>query len=517
VKVLITMKSLLFAGVALILAVMPRASFAAETRAVAIVVGEQAPPLEKHAAGELAEQLRQLFDIKASIGTSLPAGEGVAILIGSPMTNAAVAAAIGNAWPALTPQGHLLKSARSEKGPVLVLGGDSPVASLWAVYEYGYQCGIRYLLHGDFLPLEKPAFTVEGFNSVLEPRLTVRAWRGFSGQMFTADVWGLEDQRRLLKQLAKLKYTHFIVPETAPVQPPIRVDGDTPGRKAFRGEKVFGNPDLIAEGKSAGSAAAFYARLKAAVIEAGLHADAPPDAVELTPGGTKEGVLPQFNLERLAASLDGIRAAKKSGFALRAGYPGDLNATAHFLARASFADQLSAGQGLSDLATPICGREVDERLLKGFAAAGEAAALVEANDRGLATPAPGMIARQLNSKEPPPAWWKSARDLYTAAMNEMYRGNTRARGGARPFILYHAKRFEFAVHYLTALEAVRKAGPLGGEERAAALEAGVEALHNAGNALADVARDPSDRGAIAMLVEHAYRPLVKEFEAAGNE
>jgi hypothetical protein len=92
-------------------------------------------------------------------------------------------------------------------------------------------------------------------------------------------------------------------------------------------------------------------------------------------------------------------------------------------------------------------------------------------------------------------------------MNEMYRANTRARGGARPFILYHAKRLEFALHYFTALESLYKAHDPAA--RAESLEAAVEASYNALNAYADVARDASDRGVIALLNEHGYRVLLE--------
>jgi hypothetical protein len=45
----------------------------------------------------------------------------------------------------------------------------------------------------------------------------------------------------------------------------------------------------------------------------------------------------------------------------------------------------------------------------------------------------------------------------------------------------------------------------------------VEALYNALNSLGDVARDQSDRGAIAVLTEFAYRPLVKQLDKETEE
>ena len=124
-----------------------------------------------------------------------------------------------------------------------------------------------------------------------------------------------------------------------------------------------------------------------------------------------------------------------------------------------------------------------------------------------------MLLRHLNAKTAPPAWLTKVKSLYADAMNEMYRGNTRARGGARPYILYHAKRFEFALHYCTALEALGNAGVATAQNkpdaRADAADAALEAIYNALNAHADVARDASDRGVIALLNEHGYRPVGK--------
>lgn len=468
-----------------ILALLPIALSAAQH--ITIVVGASAPELEKRAAGELAGALQKLFDAQTAVQTSLPEN-GAAILVGSPATNAAVKTALGAQWPALSAQGHVLKSISSPRGATLVAGGGSPVASLWAVHELGYRFGIRHLIQGDFMPIEKPAFTLDGFDVVLEPRVKVRAWDGFIGQPFGAEAWSIEEHRRLLGQLAKLKFTHLVIPAKLAPFAAIRVDGDTPGRKAFHGAKEFANPDLTPD---------YLARLKAAAAEAGIE-------IQLgTAAAANASLLPQFSAD---------------AFPAKAAIPGDLNASAHFLSRSSFTADLTSARALSDLATPICGKEVDERLLKGFGAVATAASLIAANDPALAVPDSRIITRQLESSEPPPAWWAQAKDLYTSAMNEMYRANTRARDGARPFTLYHAKRFEFAVHFLTSIEAARKAGNAKGDKDAqsAALEAAIEAMTNALNALGDVARDPSDRGAIAVLNEYGYRPLVKALDAASN-
>jgi hypothetical protein len=126
--------------------------------------------------------------------------------------------------------------------------------------------------------------------------------------------------------------------------------------------------------------------------------------------------------------------------------------------------------------------------------------------------------RHYAMKEPVPEWWAEAKNGFAMAMNEMYRANTRARGGAREYSLYLAKRFEFALHYFTCLESTRLAGIAKAKKDKAGqlenLDKAVEAMHNALGAMADVDRNNGDRGVIAVLNEYGFRPLLKELEKA---
>ena len=75
------------------------------------------------------------------------------ILVGSPATNPAVKAAVGDSWPKLTDQGHRApQRERTTAARRWWSAAAVPVATLWAVYELGHRFGIRYLLHGDVLP-----------------------------------------------------------------------------------------------------------------------------------------------------------------------------------------------------------------------------------------------------------------------------------------------------------------------------------------------------------------------------
>ena len=231
---------------------------------ITVVVGRDAPELERFAAAELQDQFQRLFDAEVEIAHALPGGgeESAVVLIGSPATNRAVAEAVGDSWPELSDQGHLL---RSLSGDSIVVGGGSPVATLWAVYELGHHFGVRYLTRQDIFP-DPQELDLSGIDRVLEPTLRTRSWRTVNDFVIGPESWGLADQEMLLQQLAKLKFNRVIL-SFWPWQPFVhyefggvrkstamlwfgdrfRVDGDIPGKTVFGGKTYFTNPEF--EGK----------------------------------------------------------------------------------------------------------------------------------------------------------------------------------------------------------------------------------------------------------------------------
>ena len=141
---------------------------------VDVVLGSDAPKLEKFAASELASQFKRLFDAEVHVSDKVPAVNDHVILLGSPATNPTIKKLAGDNWPKLSDQGHLLRSVPHGKGKALLVGGGSPVATLWAVYELGHHFGVRYLLHGDHFPVKTPALQLDGFDQVFEPQLRLR-------------------------------------------------------------------------------------------------------------------------------------------------------------------------------------------------------------------------------------------------------------------------------------------------------------------------------------------------------
>jgi hypothetical protein len=231
------------------------------TNRVAVVVGENAPDLEKFAASELCGYLNKLFGLDVQ-PTNTPAASASAVfLIGTPASNPLI-----KALPKVGEQGIVIQRAEGAT-PTLIVGGGSSQATLWAVYELAERWGVRYLLDRDALPV-KSKFTMPSLNVVMEPIFRVRAHPTIQDFADSGEAWGIKDFRPLIDQLAKMKYNRLNIFAFA-WQPYLeyQVDGikrqtaalwysyhypitpDMPGRSAFPAEmKEFWNPDLPVNG-----------------------------------------------------------------------------------------------------------------------------------------------------------------------------------------------------------------------------------------------------------------------------
>lgn len=256
--------------------VLPRSASAEDS--LSVIVGSQAPRLERLAAEEIAAVVSRLYKKHVEIKTDDGAISGDSILLGSPQTNRHVKLVMADNWPNLSDQGHLLQSQQHGGKQLLVIGGRTPVATLWGVYEFAQTCGVRFLLSGDVDPVEPRAFSLSNFDMLREPRLKMRTWRTINDFAIGPESYGLEEHRRILKQLAKLKFNRVLL-SVYPWQPFVDysfkgvrkstaiswygyrypVDANTPGRVVFGNATEHANPDLadkktyderIAAGKS---------------------------------------------------------------------------------------------------------------------------------------------------------------------------------------------------------------------------------------------------------------------------
>ena len=235
------------------------------TAKVSVVVGAKADRLERFAATELCGYLDKLYGIKTQPATVSTESARVSFLVGSPKTNSAVADALGEkGWSKVSAQGIVLKRAKLGGKPVLVVGGGSSVATMWAAYELVERCGVRYLVDRDVLPVKRQWNGLPDLDVVMEPNIRIRCWR-FVNDLADGPVsWSLKENQRFLRQIAKMKYNRIHV-AVWPIQPFVHytfrgmekppgvlyfgqkhpIDADTIGREKFGKMKVFTNPELV--------------------------------------------------------------------------------------------------------------------------------------------------------------------------------------------------------------------------------------------------------------------------------
>ena len=469
--------------------------FAVET--ITIFTPPNPHPLEARAATWLAESIPSAVNAKVQIVTNPnpPETSGTQIHIG-PIGQKSQNSPNG---PTSPNGSHRLSSSKNR----IDLQGDTPISILWAAADLVAHLGIRVTLQSDLPPVTKHD-SIPPLNISRTPLVQERVWNGIHAGNHSLASWPEEDLRKTFQQLAKLKFTHIVLPNNPARFSPISVTGDTAGRSAFKGAVFFAPPN----GEDYIPAARESAR------KAGLEIANPAEVKGTIPlGPANQSVLPAFDLAGLETELRTALQKNQKRITFFASLPGDLNASAYFVSRACFERDLTARESFNGFIDPICGDGVSDRLWMGFEHVASAKRLLSTTDQNLGVPSEGFLTRHFESRTKPSPEITRLKALYADAMAEMYRGNTRARGGARSFILYHAKRLDFAMQFVTAVEALANAGDATARKeedaKAEASDTGLEALYNALNAYGDIARDPSDLAAIATLNEFGYRPLTK--------
>ena len=135
---------------------------------------------------------------------------------------------------------------------------------------------------------------------------------------------------------------------------------------------------------------------------------------------------------------------------------------------------------------------------------------MEWHELGFGFAVPGMMMKHW-TPEPMPDDLLEDRRGYQRALEAARRAGSKVAATGRCYVDYWVGRLEFAVDYLNAVEAVHRAAIA--DQRKDRLETlrqteiGLGATRRALEAYARVARDQSDRGAIAQLNEFVYRPL----------
>ena len=482
----------------------------AEAPKVDLVIGSQASSLEKLAAADIAADLKKIYDAQVTVSTTVSDSADHFIFVGTPESLPIIQENVSKKWSNPNEQDHFLLTIKVRGKPALLVGGRSSQATYWAASEYAHSLGVRSMLFGDLYPVIPKAFSLDNYDQLLKVGSNNSPWVEADPFPTGLTSWSLADTQRRLRQLARLKYssillkTHASQPFSKDAGAPkndrepfesvwfgwkFPVSGDTAGRSAFRGAKFFTNSDFAESATN--------------------------DALKLAGSKWLKGLGDQAAALGMTLQTQTEQTPIEQAQAFRQ-LVSDESLTAYKISRSRFGESLTGQAACSSFLDPICGDAVSASVYKAIEQMSSAAKLTEENDKQFSMPSPDMILKHYGEPAPAPEWWSQVRDRYLGGMNDMYRANSRARDGGRSYSLYLARRCEFGFEYVNCIDATRKAAIAGEKkdrtEQRAQLEKAIESINGACAALAAVARDPSDRGMIAVLNEFGYRPLQKELE-----
>ncbi|MDP7395550.1 MAG: hypothetical protein QGF67_15905 [Lentisphaeria bacterium] len=218
---------------------------------VAITISPDAGVLARDAATLLQSYLQEIFAVEALLDGSAD-WQIIVGQVDDPLVQQA-----SPALPALPGQGYLLR--RVDETAMLLAGG-SDAATAWAVYDFLERLGVRFLLSGDVLPKPADEFRLPEVDATFEPVQRLRSWRMICELPYGPIMWSLDEQRRVIGQLHKLKFNglhfslwppqpfiHFEVDgikrQTVDVlqKHRIPIDPDTPGHESLG---ICGSPML---------------------------------------------------------------------------------------------------------------------------------------------------------------------------------------------------------------------------------------------------------------------------------
>lgn len=235
-----------------------------------------------------------------------------------------------------------------------------------------------------------------------------------------------------------------------------------------------------------------------------------PASLIFTLADDNVGILPQLANKSLHALMGLLRQHNWSGFHTRFWTIGDLDPTIHLLARGSWDATLTPREAYIDQVRQVCGEASVEPALAAFGIIEEVTIGLDQHGMGFGFLVPAMMTHHYE------AGYLSEdiqqdRILYMQAFELMEKAYIASTPEGHFYIRYVLNRLKFAVRYLDAAEyfsatgsAVR-AGLLFDASRYA--EQAYQAIQEALQAYADVARDNGDLGAIAAMNQYCYRPI----------
>jgi hypothetical protein len=229
------------------------------------------------------------------------------------------------------------------------------------------------------------------------------------------------------------------------------------------------------------------------------------------------GPVPQLTTDSLAILTKDLARYGWAGFSTRFWNIGDQDSSVGYLSRAAWNVDVTPDMVARDQFRAVCGEACVAPMLKTLLAVQSVTKNLEWNALSFSFPVPGMMMKYWNTKGLP-ATFDECRAGYQGALADVRLAKKMTGGGAASahYLDYWEGRLEFAAGYFDAVDEVHQGGAAEAAGNSAeALRHAQRALESARTAIgafARVARDQSDRGAIAMLNEYVYRALKSKIE-----
>ena len=232
------------------------------------------------------------------------------------------------------------------------------------------------------------------------------------------------------------------------------------------------------------------------------------------------GLLPQLVTGSLHELTRDLCRHGWAGFSTRYWLIADHDPCVAYLAKAAWDESVTHEDVYRDQIRAVCGEECGEDMLTTFREVEATTVALEEHGLGLTFPVPGMLTKHW-TPQPMSDELIADRNGYQQALDAAYRARAKAQPSGQSYVDYWIGRLKFGVGYLDMIAAVRSAAIAEADGKAVeAIQQAEIALATACQALeayAGIARDQSDRGAIAVMNEYVYRPLQEKVAALQRE
>ena len=179
-----------------------------------VVVGDQASSLEEFAAAELCRYLGRLRrdSVRITRAEKWTGGTADGAVVLGVAEASSLARRILASWTdpvELGSEGFILRSGIYRERSVWLVAGGSSRGVMYGAYALLEEAGITFQISGDLLPEDGGDFILPEVDRVCHPAFERRGFLLPYPLNLHQSIWGLEDYRRLIDQMAKLRLNYL--------------------------------------------------------------------------------------------------------------------------------------------------------------------------------------------------------------------------------------------------------------------------------------------------------------------